>query len=107
MCDEWKRDFTVFLRDMGPRPKGATLERRNNDLGYSPENCLWASRIHQARNKRNNHRLSFNGESFTLSEWSERLRLKRSVIQARLKLGWSIEKTLSTPRLTHWSRHLP
>lgn len=52
VCAEWS-EFTAFLRDMGPRPSRAhTIERTNNDLGYSPNNCIWATRDVQARNKR-------------------------------------------------------
>jgi len=47
----WKQ-FSQFLADMGLRPEGLTLERVNNDLGYFPENCIWATRQVQAENRR-------------------------------------------------------
>lgn len=49
MAPEWS-DFSVFLADMGERPEGHTLERRNNDLGYSRDNCCWATPKTQRRN---------------------------------------------------------
>lgn len=53
VCDRWK-DFNAFCDDMGARPKGHTLERKNNDLGYEPDNCVWATRAQQSRNTRQN-----------------------------------------------------
>lgn len=52
ICSEWK-DFVTFAADMGPHPgKGWSLERRNNNEGYSKQNCCWANRVAQARNTR-------------------------------------------------------
>lgn len=51
VCDRW-RQFPNFLADMGERPPGMTLERKDNDRGYEPDNCEWASWAVQARNKR-------------------------------------------------------
>lgn len=49
---KWKNDFSIFARDMGERPVGTTLDRVNNELGYGPGNCQWASRKQQANNRR-------------------------------------------------------
>jgi hypothetical protein len=52
VCNRWK-SFAAFLADMGERPEGMTLERKNNNLGYNPGNCKWETLLGQARNKHN------------------------------------------------------
>lgn len=51
VCRRWHR-FENFLKDMGVRPEGMTLDRKNNDRGYSKSNCRWATSSQQERNKR-------------------------------------------------------
>ena len=51
VCDRWK-DFRHFLSDMGERPKGLTIERKDNDGNYKPNNCKWATQQEQQQNKR-------------------------------------------------------
>lgn len=108
VCDSW-RSFENFYRDMGPRPSNEySLDRIDNDGNYEPGNCRWANRKEQCRNKRNNVRLAFRGETLCLAEWSERLGIKIGVLQDRLRLGWSAERTLTTPfkpRIKHASLH--
>ena len=94
VCPEW-RDFERFLTDMGRRPfPGATLERVNNDLGYCPDNCRWDTRKAQSRNQVTNHRLTFNGETLSLAEWSERSGIAYSTLRARIRRGWSIDRAM-------------
>lgn len=61
ICPQWKDDFDQFLKDMGPRPPGLTLERVDNSKGYSPENCKWATLFQQAGNTRRNIRVRWKG----------------------------------------------
>lgn len=51
ICKRWE-SFKNFLADMGERPKGKTLDRKENGKGYSPRNCRWATPKQQARNRR-------------------------------------------------------
>lgn len=96
VCDRWM-DFENFLQDMGPRPVGASIERADNDGNYEPENCRWATRIEQGRNRRTNRLIEFNGVKNTLSSWEEETGIMSETIARRLALGWSIQDALTKP----------
>lgn len=103
VCPRWGK-FSSFYADMGSRPEGWTLERIDNDLGYSPDNCKWAPRIEQSRNRRSVLAVTLDGETHPLSVWVERLGLKYATVHQRLtKYGWSVEQALRTPKVTHRS----
>lgn len=70
VCDRWS-DFRNFLADMGERPEGLTLERRDTDGNYEPSNCYWASSTAQARNKSTSRFVEIDGIRRTVAEWSE------------------------------------
>lgn len=100
VCDEW-RDFTKFFADMGDRPQGTTLDRIDNSKGYSKENCRWATKIQQGNNRRTNRIISLNGITKTLAEWARFTGLTTYAIRARINSGWTIERSLTTPKATY------
>jgi hypothetical protein len=98
VCDEWDRSFEVFLKDMGERPDGLTLERINNNKDYEPGNCKWITQKEQTRNTRKNRQITFNGEIKTLPVWADELGFKPHVIYSRLfALNWSVADSLTRP----------
>jgi hypothetical protein len=72
ICKSWENSFENFIKDMGERPsKNHSIERINNELGYSKDNCKWATKKEQARNIRSNRIIEFNGIEKCLAEWAE------------------------------------
>jgi len=97
VCARWA-EFTAFLEDMGERPKGKSIDRKDNNGDYEPGNCQWASKYEQANNRRSSKFLEFSGERLTQAQWEERMGLRRGQLYDRLHRGWSLERALQTPR---------
>lgn len=83
VCSEWT-DFSRFLEDMGEKPKGCSIERKNNSAGYCPENCVWASKKDQANNRRGNIRIDLNGVRYTVAQFAEKFHLDARQLYAKL-----------------------
>jgi hypothetical protein len=97
VCEAWN-NFETFHADMGDRPSPLhSLERIDNNSGYSPENCKWATQREQQRNTRQNRHLTLNGRTLLIVQWSEETGIPQSHISQRLKAGWSVERTLTQP----------
>lgn len=108
ICPEWLRGvefFHTWAINNG-WVKGLTIERLDNNKGYNPENCIWATRQVQGRNTRRVIRLTFNGETNCISEWAEKtsIGLTPKVIKGRINLGWPTEKILTTPKMQRYGR---
>lgn len=99
VCERWRNSFEAFLEDMGPRPtQQHKIERLENDRGYGPENCVWATDVQQARNRRSNFVVEFSGKSQCLMSWCEELNLSYYTVRDRLRvLHWSVERAFATP----------
>ena len=74
VCDRW-REFTNFLKDMGERPNGLTLDRKDVNGNYEPDNCKWSTNIEQHNNTRRSLYLTMNGETMTAAEWARKLNM--------------------------------
>ena len=100
MCDEWKNDFSLF-RDWAINNgynDSLTIDRIDNNGCYSPDNCRCVNNTIQQNNKRNNHLITFNGKTQTMSQWSKELGIDAKIISHRLnEYHWDIERALSTP----------
>lgn len=93
VCEEWKV-FSNFLADMGEREIGKTLDRIDGNGNYEKGNCRWFDMKEQANNRSNNHHLTHNGETHTVSQWAEKLNISDGTIRARLFRGFSTEDAL-------------
>lgn len=102
-CEEWKNSFQAFYdwAMANGYKHGLTLDRIDNNKGYSPDNCRWATMKEQSNNRRSNKYLEFRGETRTVSQWSEITGIHNDTILKRLKHGWSVDKTLTTPTQIH------
>lgn len=102
VCGRWLNSFEAFLLDMGRRPTPKhTIERDDNDGPYAPENCRWATRKEQANNRRTSRIVEADGRRMTLSQWQDATGIHQLTLLARLRRGWSEERTISTPLIRH------
>lgn len=98
MCDRWMNSFENFLADMGERPPGMTIERRDVDGPYSPDNCVWATPLEQTRNRRNTISIEYQGATKTLGEWCDELKLNYMSVHQMLRYGKTVEYAFSHAR---------
>lgn len=101
VCERWlgKKGSTNFFSDMGRKPSpNHSLDRIDNDSGYAPDNCRWATLIEQANNTRRNLSLEINGVKKTAHQWADQYGIAYSTFISRMgNKGWSPERALNTP----------
>lgn len=112
VCKRWNESFYLFFKDMGPRPSPEhSIDRINNNGNYCKNNCRWATAKQQARNRANSMVLTFNGETLSIHDWSERLGIKKDTLICRFICGNSIERVLHQGKLkpdpSAWRRYRP
>lgn len=91
---EWL-SFAAFLRDMGVRPAGTSLDRIDNSKGYEPGNCRWSTSKVQGSNRTCVENITFNGKTQNAEDWARELGLKPQTIRSRLDRGWPLEDALT------------
>lgn len=98
VCERWK-SFEIFLQDMGPRPSlQHSLDRIDNDKGYSPDNCRWATAKEQRLNNSMIRLVEIDGEAKRLMEWSHISGIPFDVLFKRLAAGWDPKRAITQPR---------
>ena len=98
VCEEW-HDYLTFRNwaMSNGYSDDLTIDRIKNEDGYNPNNCKWSTIKEQQNNKRNNRRLTWNGETKTVTEWAEVVGISKTTIKERLNAGWTVEMALTTP----------
>jgi hypothetical protein len=94
ICDRWL-DFRNFYADMGDPPTVQhSIERQNGSLGYSPDNCKWATPQEQANNRKSSRVVEYNGQSLTIAQWADSLGISQKTISTRLNRNWTVGQAL-------------
>lgn len=97
ICERW-RSFEKFFADMGSRPSPKhTLDRIDNDKGYDPSNCRWATNLEQAQNTTRSRKLAHDGRVQSVATWARETQIPETTIRGRLGSGWPIDLALSEP----------
>jgi hypothetical protein len=98
VCDGWREDYTQFLADMGARPEGLSIERINNDLGYSKDNCKWATHTEQMNNTRRSRRVVYGGVEMTVPQLARKTGVNYDLLLERItRQGWPVEEAVNLP----------
>lgn len=98
VCERWLNSPQAFVDDMGPKPSPKhEIDRIDNDAGYSPDNCRWATRSENDRNRRSTAWIEFRGERRRLIDLCEEFGVPADTVRFRLRKEWTVEATFTTP----------
>ena len=106
VCERWRHSFENFLADMGDRPAGTSLDRKNNDGPYSPENCRWATHAMQSANQPK-PLYALWGKEMGLKEWAAFTGIPSGTLRRRVWSGMSLEEAITRPRIRRGKSHAP
>ncbi len=95
VCDRWLHSYVNFINDMGMRLDGYSLERIDNNEGYRPGNCKWATKTEQMNNTRHNIFLTYNGVRASIKWWANKLNINYHTLKTRHQVEWSDKKSLT------------
>lgn len=93
VCEQWAT-FERFFSDMGEAKSGMTLDRIDGRLGYSKENCRWATPREQANNMATNVVLHHNGKSMSVAMWAREIGVKQNTLTYRIRRGTPVDRAL-------------
>lgn len=96
VCDRWRHSFENFRNDMGECPSGLMLERIDNDKGYDPSNCKWATFKEQQNNRRDNVFITYKGKIKTMMEWSNEVGINYKTFSLRIQ-KWALDRAFNEP----------
>lgn len=100
ICQEWLTNSDLFVEwaEKSGYKKGLTIDRIDNNKGYSPDNCRWVTIAENNQNRRSSRWFTINGETKNLQQWCDFYNVPRSMVNARLENGWDIETALLIPK---------
>lgn len=99
VCSEWRNNFSVFAEwaFQNGYKEGLSIDRKNNNGNYCPENCRWVDWKTQSNNRRSNHLIEYQGQTHTIAEWGDILNISPSLIFDRLYRGWDVSRVFDPP----------
>jgi len=109
VCDRWLK-FENFRDDMYESyqkhakkygEKDTSINRERNTENYCFENCEWNTQEKQQNNRRNNHKLTYKGQTLNICQWAKKFNINRQTLSYRIDLGWSMGRALKTPTKQH------
>lgn len=109
VCQEWLDDYDCFAEwalangyDPKAKQGDCTIDRKDVNKGYSPDNCKWVSNAEQANNRRDNVRITYNGETHTMSQWSKILNVNYSSLWRYIRgKGMTLEEFIKFKNVTY------